>query len=202
MSPNPRNPDAMRIVFLQDDGINESLALTESSACLQRAGHRTRLLIERNERRFFRKLVDEDPRAVIIPADIGGEEWALDTCERARDATGLEPVLCGTAATFRPDSLLEDGRARVLIRGEAEGAFLDLAESDVDREGVSVLEEIDNFSIRTPEGEIRHNRMRPLFKDLDLLPLPDRDIYFRYGYLSALSMKRVSSGRGCANHCS
>ncbi len=200
--PNPRELDTMKIVFLQDDGINESLALTESSACLQRAGHHTHLLIERNERHFLRKLVDERPGAVVIPADIGGEGWALDACERARDATGLEPVLCGTAATFRPDALLEDGRARVLVRGEAEGAFLDLAESGIGRGGVQALQEIDNFSIRTPEGEILHNPMRPLFKDLDLLPLPDRNIYFRYGYLNALTMKRVSSGRGCANHCS
>ena len=192
----------MKIVFLQDDGINESLALTEASACLSRAGHQTHLLIERNERRFYPALADQKPDAVIIPADLGGEDWALGAAERARKATGLEPVLCGTAATFRPDALLGDGRADVLIRGEAEGPFLDLAESGLGGNGALPWEQVANFSFRREDGSIQHNPMRALLNDLDALPLPDRRLYFHYPHLNALSMKRVSTGRGCAHHCS
>ena len=47
----------MRILFLQDNGINESLALTELSAYLKSAGHTTELFLEREEKISLAKLL-------------------------------------------------------------------------------------------------------------------------------------------------
>jgi len=189
----------MRILFLQDNGINESLLLTEVSAVLKHAGHTTEMLIHREERRFERAVRATNPDLVMIPAQIRGHEWVLRTC-RALDRwlPGVPRVLAGSHVTFFPD-ILERDEVDMIILGEAEYATLDLLDALA---GKRPLSSVQNLWYRRGKT-IHRSELRPLVQELDSLPLPDRGLYFdRYRFLSDFPWKKFTSGRGCLHHCS
>ncbi len=76
------------------------------------------------------------------------------------------------------------------------------------------LEELLEAPTLLPLGRIRnlqHRRgktehradIRPLWPDLDTLPLPHRELYFdAYPFMGAFPVKKFTSGRGCLHHCS
>lgn len=66
----------MRVAFLQDNGINESLSLTDVAGLLHSKGHECELFIERNERDFLGSVVAFRPDLVVLPLDIWGEKVA------------------------------------------------------------------------------------------------------------------------------
>ena len=60
----------MRVVFLQDTAVNESLALTELSAVLKAAGHTTRLYLGDEEPDLDALLREYAPELAIIPCHV------------------------------------------------------------------------------------------------------------------------------------
>ena len=66
-----------RVLFLQNNGINESLALTEVSAMLQRGGHEVLLLLEDEERQLSKQVSSYNPQIAIVPCHVAGHEEAL-----------------------------------------------------------------------------------------------------------------------------
>ncbi|MEC8422960.1 MAG: cobalamin-dependent protein, partial [Myxococcota bacterium] len=119
----------MRIVFLQDTAVNESLALTELSAVLQRGGHTTRLYLGDEEPELDTLLRDYDPDLAIIPCHVAGHLVALGFADRVkRVKPGCVVALGGTHVTFDP-GLARHPSVDVTCVGECEGAFLDLADA-------------------------------------------------------------------------
>jgi radical SAM superfamily enzyme YgiQ (UPF0313 family) len=51
------------------------------------------------------------------------------------------------------------------------------------------------------DDRVRWTPTRALLEDLDSLPLPDRQIYYRYPFIRRLPVKRFVTGRGCAHRC-
>ena len=51
------------------------------------------------------------------------------------------------------------------------------------------------------DGQLHKNELRPLIADLDTLPLPDRDLYYRYRFISRFPWKKFTTGRGCVHSC-
>lgn len=186
----------MRVAFLQDRGINESLAVCELSAFLKARGHETRLFLERNEWDFWGAVRRWRPEAAALPIDVIGVQWGARTLAEAERRLGVPVVACGAFPTMSPEGLESLG-VRLAVRGEAEEAFADLLDR-MDR-GAS-YDDVPNLWMRTPEGA-RSNPLRPLRQDLDALPMPDRELYFRYRYLRRLPFKRFVAQRGCAYEC-
>lgn len=194
-----RSPEAMvRVLVLQDSGINESLAMTEASAVLKRGGHSTRLLLTDETRRPGPAVRRLDPDLVVIPCPVAGDAAALAGAELVRRyAPGATIVLGGTHATFHPE-LAKLDTVDAVINGEAEGALLDIA----DRLSASrSYDDVENVTVFV-DGELVSNPLRPLIQDLDALPMPDRELYFRYPFVARLPWKKFASGRGCIHHCS
>jgi hypothetical protein len=79
----------MKILFVQDYGINESLALMDLSAFLKSKGHICDLMIENNERHLFKTIKGFMPDLFIIPCDIGAHHWALKTCDNLKRCFGI-----------------------------------------------------------------------------------------------------------------
>ena len=188
-----------KVLFINDNGLNESLPITEISAVLEAHGMETDLLIQRDEGRRFWEVVDHvDPDVVVIPFDILGQIWSIRI---TRDFKARYPkmtiVAIGTYATLYPEVLTECD-ADLLCRGESEHALLELFLSMRAQGDFST---IDNLWIKGDET-IARNPMRPLTRNLDAFPLPNRELYYRrYQYLRAFSTKRIIAGRGCANRC-
>lgn len=106
------------------------------------------------------------------------------------------PILCGGfGPTFNPDYFLKK-EIDFVIRGEGEEAILELCDY-LSGKGIE-LSEIKNLSYRN-ENYIYHNKMRPLFKNLDDLPFPDRDT-MPY-CIKRKSTVHLMTSRGCMGGC-
>jgi anaerobic magnesium-protoporphyrin IX monomethyl ester cyclase len=185
-----------KVLFVQNSGINESLALTELSASLGQAGHTTRLFLADEERDLSGELQALQADVAILPCHVAGHEEALAYAELIKKiAPDCLVVLAGTHATFDPDLALESSVDAVCI-GEADGAlvaFCDAVENGSDwREGPNLA--FDDHGLQRTEK-------LPLIADLDDLPMPDRDLYFRYGFMARFPWKKFSTGRGCVHAC-
>ncbi len=187
----------MKVIFLQDNGINESLAVTDVSGLLKSRGHETELFFKKNERRFARKVAESGAGLIVVPMDIWGERVALSIAAEAKEASDAPIVFCGTYPMLFPE-IINDPQVDIVARGESEFPILDLADRLERGEDYS---DVLNLTVKSG-GEVRVNDMRPLVQDLESLPLPDRALYFKYWFMKVISVKRFTSGRGCPNACS
>lgn len=187
----------MKILFVQDYGINESLALMDLSAFLKSKGHICDLMIENNERHLFKTIKGFMPDLFIIPCDIGAHHWALKTCDNLKRCFGKLVIFCGTYPSFYPQ-IVGVSNVDVVCVGESEYALSELLKA-IETKGD--ITGIQNLWVKE-NGRIYKNTLRPLIANLDELPLPDREIYYKYRYIKELSLKRFTSGRGCPNSCS
>jgi anaerobic magnesium-protoporphyrin IX monomethyl ester cyclase len=185
------------VVFVQNSGINESLALTELSAALRLAGHGTRLFLADEERHLSSELQAIQAQIAIIPCHVAGHEEALSYAAMIKEvAPNCLVVLAGTHATFDPELALENAVDAVCI-GEADQALVELCNAVASgkdwRSGPNLA--FDDHGLQQTEK-------RPLIADLDDLPMPHRDLYFRYGFMARFPWKKFSTGRGCVHACS
>lgn len=190
---------AFKIVFINDNGINESLPMTEISAVLKGSGFETDLFIQKDEgKRFFKNISQIKPNAFVVPFDVMGQIWSINMTNELKKRWREIPVVAvGTYATLFPD-VLSQCDADVLCRGEAEYA---LGELFTKMRGNENYDDVKNLWIKRDGGIIK-NPLRPLIVDLDSLPTPDRELYYkRYEYLRKFSTKRIIAGRGCAQRC-
>ena len=186
----------MKLLFLQDNGINESLALTELSAFLKSNGHKCDLLLEDEERHFLQKVSAYNPDVILIPATILGWKWALDTSKKIKQHFDIPVIIGGEYPTFYPE-VIENDSVDIICRGEAEHAILELLQRIEDGKSIT---DINNLYVKQ-NGKIYRNDMRMLIANLDELPMPDRELYYKYKFLRNIPLKRFSSGRGCHNSC-
>ncbi len=187
-----------RILFLQDSGLNESLAVTDLSSWLKSNGHETSLLLEAEEKNLTGEIISANPTLVVIPCPVGGEQVAKRLAKISKTSMPNVPVMMGgTSATFEP-SLALDPNIDAVCAGEAEGVTLELVERITANEPFS---DLANLSTQT-DGKLISNHPRPLLQNLDDLPMPDRDLYFKHPFIARFPWKKFATGRGCVHSCS
>lgn len=200
----------MRVLFLQDNGLNESIPVTEIAGYLRHHGHGCGLLLERNEKNFYGKILEFKPGLVIVPWDVGANAWVRPLAAHLKKHVSAPVVFCGSFPTLKPQVICEEN-VDLVCQGECEEALLDIIRaveagkdfSRIPNLGVKV------YPVRSPvardaaSNEVFINPIRPAINPLDKLSLPDRGIYFdRYPFMAKLSLKRFVSGRGCPYTCS
>lgn len=102
----------------------------------------------------------------------------------------------GPQAGPEPDALMENGRFDVLVRGEGEGAFVELLQFYLG--GAGTLSDVLGISYRDGERVV-HNPDRPPNTQLDDLPYPDRTLSDENAV--PRGVERIISGRGCPYSC-
>jgi len=123
--------------------------------------------------------------------------WAVRRAAEIREATGALVVFGGTHPTLAPETCIAAPPVDVVCRGEGEGPLLELAEA-VD--AGTDFSGIPNLWVKNGEAVFR-NPLRPLVRDLDSLPDPDRDLYERYVFFRRRGKKCLALGRGCPFAC-
>jgi radical SAM superfamily enzyme YgiQ (UPF0313 family) len=113
-------------------------------------------------------------------------------------------IICGGPhPTFYPEVINENYLDAICV-GEGEEALLEFVNAL--EKGKSIIK-IKNFFIKK-NGKIYKNNLRPLIKNLDSIPFPDRIIYFKYDFLKNRKNEINSAGsavvtsRGCPFNCS
>jgi len=193
----------------------EGLGIEYVSAVLKQHGHRTRLFFDptlfndtflnnaflarvfAHREKLLKKILAYGPDLAAFSVVTVNYPWALDFAARLKQVTNIPVVFGGNHVTSVPDEVLTNACVDYAIPGEGEFAMLDLVRALEKREDGAAVPGV--WSNRG--GEIRRNGMPDLVADLDRIPFPDKELfyrendYFRYGYLAV-------AGRGCSYNCS
>ncbi|MFA5260415.1 MAG: radical SAM protein [Candidatus Omnitrophota bacterium] len=186
----------MKILFIQQNGLQESLGIANISALLKANGHQTALRLLSHTPDLGQAITQESPGLIAFSALTGVHTSLLETCERIKKAFQIPIIMGGPHATFCPE-VIEHPALDMICRGEGELALAELANAlDAGKE----TRHIQNLYVKDSAGVIHKNALRPPVA-LDDLPLPDRELYYTYHFLRNMPMKRFITGMGCPYRC-
>ncbi|PKO21561.1 MAG: hypothetical protein CVU38_14100 [Chloroflexi bacterium HGW-Chloroflexi-1] len=196
----------MRVLFVAQELSYEPQGIMVLSAVLKQAGHDVALTVANREDPVA-YAVQYRPDVLGYSVMTGSQRAYFDLNRRIRAA--LDPVRAaleqkpafsvfgGPHPTFFPEMIGEPGVDGVCI-GEGEGALLDLANALADG---GFRADIPNWWFNV-DGEVVKNPVRPLIRDLEMLPFPDRAlIYDKHISLASSKIKYFMSSRGCPYNC-
>lgn len=139
---------------------------------------------------------------VGITADTARYFKAMDVAGRAKQA-GLLVVMGGYHATFMDREILETGYVDVVVRGEGEKSFTDLAAALESAAPLTNLEKVKGISF-IHNGKYYRNEDAEFIDNLDELPFPARDLFEMQKYKNHLAERPLASlitSRGCPFNC-
>jgi len=186
-----------RVLFVQDNGVNENLGLMSIAAVLRDAGHQVDLLLtEEHGRRFVPLAAAFQPDLIGLSFMTGNRHWARVTASRLKAHFETPIIVGGVHPTLFPEDI-DFSAVDYLCVGEGEYPMLEL--TDALARGAPATG-IRNLWVKTGSG-ITKNPLRDLIGDLDSLPMPHRRLYGRYEFIRRLPVKRFITGLGCPFRC-
>jgi len=186
----------MRVLFIQNNGIQESIGIANLSGILKANGHQTDLLLVSHTPDLIGAIRKFDPGLIAFSA-LTGVHRSLETlATRIKRELALPIIVGGPHPTYSPD-MIDHPDIDIICRGEGELAMLELADA---MEHARDVTGIRNLVVKTRDGVIHRNPLRPAVP-LDELPFPDRELYYKYGFLRDMPMKRFISSMGCPYPC-
>lgn len=189
----------MRVLFVEKQIDYEPQGIMSLSACLKEAGHDVRLAIATQEDPV-KAALEYEPDIVGYSVMTGSHRWYFDVNRRIREAMKDRApfsVFGGPHPTFFPEMIEEPGVDGICI-GEGEGPMVDLANA---LGNGGLRPDIPNWWFKI-DDEIVRNPVRPLIRDLDSLPMPDRALVYDQHAPTRLSpIKHFMGSRGCPYNC-
>jgi len=168
------------------------------SSVLARAGHRTDCFITSEERDFEGAVLDWRPDVVGVYATTGQELWAHEHVRRwKRELRHLKTVYGGPHPSHDLELLYDADVVDATCKAEAELALVELVDA---WEAGRPIDAIPNIACLV-DGVPRQNPIRPVVADLDSLPFPDVDVFYKYPFLREKRVLQVHASRGCQNSC-
>lgn len=122
--------------------------------------------------------------------------FALEFARELKKRIDAPFVFGGIHPTALPEYVLRHHEIDYVIRGEGEEALAELAET---LERGDDVRGIRNLCFREGD-EVKQNPLRPLIADLDALPFPRKQEFFREGAFT--NQLHVITARGCPFQCS
>ncbi len=183
------------------------------SAIARRAGHQTELIFEpgieatghlpfrmplrgRIRRGMLGRARAFRPDVVLLSSTTYSYRWMKEAAAWLKRALGVPILAGGQHASLLPARVLRSPGIDYVCVGEGDEAvpeFLDAMERGGCADG------IPNIWMKGAGGEIVPNEPRNLIDDLDSLPFPDKDLFYRYGCFT--SNAYVMTSRGCPRCC-
>ena len=156
---------------------------------LRNLGYTVRVYIEDIAPIDMQQVLSADLVGISAITSTAPPSYALAETVRA---AGIPVVLGGTHTSFLTEEGLQ--HADYVIRGEGEGAFVELLEG---LQGRRSLDSVRNLSYRR-EGRTVHNPERPMIRDLDANPIPAFDLVHGWKRGGIVS---IATSRGCPFSC-
>lgn len=125
-------------------------------------------------------------------------QWACSMASEIKKRIKVPIIFGGVHPTLVPEHVINNDFVDMVCVGEGEEAMVELADS-LERGERNYA--IKNLWFKKENGGIIRNEMRPLVQDLDVIPFPEKDLFYkknptlRCGYF-------ISASRGCLCHCS
>lgn len=189
------------------------------SAFLKKAGHQTALVNDPNlfdnpwvqypvlakifedVESILQQIEKHKPDLIGMSVVTDDLSWALKWSRRIKQRLNVPIVFGNVHATFHAEDCLRYDCVDFIVRGEGEMTLLELVQA---LEGKVKLDEVLGLGFKQMDSgqnsAIKVNPMRPLIEDLDILPFPDKDLYYEqmpylnHGYTTM-------TGRGCPYRC-
>ena len=187
-----------KILFIYPARENESLAIEYLSSCLKIAGHITNLIIGYSEeknfnKRLFQRIESFKPDFIGLSVMTDDYSWACKTSKFIKSNFKTPIIFGGLHPTSCPEEVISNDFVDYIVIGEGEDAIVDLVENP---------EKTNIKNVWTKKnGKIIKNPLRPLIEDLDTIPFPDKDLYFKEApYLRRIAYFCMTS-RGCPFSC-
>ena len=202
----------MRILFFAVG--QELLGIEYLSSVLKRDGHEVELVFDPGledflgfiDLKFLKKLKDENwylERIKSFKPDLIGfscltnlYSFACDKAKILKKHFDIPIAIGGIHPTILPEYVIENSNFDIICIGEGDEAVPELMAKMKD--GKDILD-TQNFWFRN-KNEIIKNGVRPLVQNLDSLPFPDRELFYKYGCFAGILY--FISGRGCPFTCS
>ncbi len=196
----------MRVLFYVR-GV-EQLGVGYLMSYLEKRGHKVELLFDRGlDNNLYYRLpalkflnrwdrlietaVEWKPDLVAFSAVTNIFPFALEFARRLKTRIDVPFVFGGVHPTVLPEYVLENDEIDYVVRGEGEYALEELA-AGVD------AKRINNLCFKE-NGRVRVNPLRPLIRDLDELPFPRKEEFYREGVFK--KQLYVITARGCPFRC-
>jgi len=187
-----------RCLFVYRNHDHESLAIEHLSAFLKRENHETELIIiyqdEKFEKRLIEKIEDFKPDFICFSVMTDDYLWTCKIAEFIKKNKSIPIIFGGVHVTACPEEVIKNKFVDYIVLGEGEEAIVELIEN-------SRKKNIKNVWFKD-KGKIIKNKLRPLIQDLDSLPFPDKELFFKEApYLKGEAYYFMTS-RGCPFGCS
>jgi len=204
----------MKILFIY--GAFENLGIEYLSAVLKKHGHETKLAFTPRlfndpflkikylgkffsyEKYLLREVLEYQPDLIAFSLISADYLWGVKLAQKIKEQlTSTHITVGGIHPTSTPETVLANQAIDSVIRGEGEYALLDLVECL--KKG-SDFAGVKNICLKR-DKQIIKNELRPYIENLDELPFPDKELYYRIlpQYKSGYTL---ITRRGCVNHCS
>ena len=204
----------MRIAFAHC--LYESLGIEYISSYLKKEGHEVRLFFDpvlfdnyliKNRIldkifTFKNKLIDaivkNKPDVVAFSVLSDNYIWCCRMAEEIKKRLKTTIVFGGIHPTAVPHRVLKNGFVDFVVCGEGEETMAILADHLAQGKNV---ESIENLGYKT-NSETVVNKLRPLLKNLDSMPFPDKALFFNEHNDFIGEAYMIVTARGCPYQCS
>ncbi|MDE7416828.1 MAG: B12-binding domain-containing radical SAM protein [Lachnospiraceae bacterium] len=181
------------------------LGLLYIAANLEKYGYTVKvydfnLSTEQEIERISDEIFQSNPKIIGLSVSTPNYNYAVTYSKKIREKLGqrCKIVFGGYHVSFLPDECLAESAADIVVLGEGEHIFVELADKIIRKKG-SALEEKQGIAFINENGEI-YNRNAHLLRidDLNSLPFPDRSLLPMERYKTPAT---VMGSRGCVARC-
>lgn len=192
----------------------ENLGIEYLSAVLKESGHEVGLIIDPclffnpyhripylNRIFSYRNIIKEKiirfaPDLICFSVMTDTYQWGLALATEIKNYSSASVVFGGIHPTLAPELVIQQPCVDYVCVGESEETLLELAGHLGDRQYCRYIQGLWSKD----EGLVMSNHLRPLINDLDCLPMPDKDIYYRAAPIYRKEYFTMT-GRGCVYAC-
>ena len=203
----------MRILFF-DIGEIDYKGIELLSAVLKQQGHTVDLVLDPgfgkhyylkfpllnkiiSDSLIIKKIISFKPDLIAMSIVTNNYQYFRDFGLKLKREINIPIIVGGIHPTSLPEELIKESWVDIVCIGDGEEALLELVEKLEQKQNIT---HIKNLWVKDKDGTVTRNDLRPLTKDIDSFPSPDRSIYAQYGALG--QRIRFMTGRGCAHKCS
>ncbi len=189
----------MRVIFIQENAISEMIGFCSLSAYLKQKGHHCDLILLTHTKDWIKSIREYSADLIGFSIFTGMQKQVYKLICEVKENFDIPVIVGGPHPTFYPRECMEECLGiDMLCRGEGEEPLSQLLNALQKRKDHT---SIPGIWVRQG-GKIIENSIAPLIQDVNSLPLPDRDLYYKYDFLRNFPMKRFISGHGCPFSCS
>jgi anaerobic magnesium-protoporphyrin IX monomethyl ester cyclase len=187
-----------RVLFIQENGLSESIGLCCLSAYLKAHGFDCDLLLLTHTDNWLQRVRDYAPDLIGFSVFTGMQHAVYEIIRDLKQSFATPVIVGGPHPTFYPQECMEEcPDIDFICRGDGEEALLKLVQALHEH---TDYQHIPGIWVRQSE-RILDNAIAPLIQDVNALPIPDRSIYYRHDFLRDFPMKRFISGYHCPYNC-